>query len=221
MWRILLADDHGIYRKGLHLALQRAFPDADLLTADSLPTILSAVEANPDLDLLIIDLHMPSRVPIEGLHHLSATCRNIHLVALSASEAATDILECLACGFHGYISKLQTDEEIIAGIEDVLAGKIYVTPRLALTKGLASWREMVEVTASSRSQLIRLTNRQRDVLALLAQGKSNKEIARELTIAEATVKIHAAAVIRVLGATNRASAALFAQRWLERKEWGP
>lgn len=218
MWRIPLADDHGIYRKGLHLALQRAFPDADLLTADSLPTILSTVEENPDLDLLIIDLHMPRRIPIEGLSDLSASCRNIHLVALSASEAATDILECLACGFHGYISKLQTDEEIIAGIEDVLAGKIYVTPRLALTKGLASWREMVKVTESSRSQLIRLTNRQRDVLALLAQGKSNKEIARELAIAEATVKIHAAAVIRVLGATNRASAALFAQQWLERKE---
>ena len=67
MWRILLADDHGIYRKGLHLALQRAFPDADLLTADSLPTILSTVEENPDLDLLIIDLHMPHRIPIEGL----------------------------------------------------------------------------------------------------------------------------------------------------------
>ena len=218
MWRILLADDHGIYRKGLHLALQRAFPDADLLTADSLPTILSTVEENPDLDLLIIDLHMPHRIPIEGLCDLCANCRNIHLVALSASEAATDILECLACGFHGYISKLQTDEEIIAGIEDVLAGKIYVTPRLALTKGLASWREMVKATESSRSQVIRLTNRQRDVLALLARGKSNKEIARELAIAEATVKIHAAAVIRVLGATNRASAALYAQQWLERKE---
>lgn len=218
MWRILLADDHGIYRKGLHLALQRAFPDADLLTANSLPTILSTVEENPDLDLLIIDLHMPHRIPIEGLCDLSANCRNIHLVALSASEAATDILECLACGFHGYISKLQTDEEIIAGIEDVLAGKIYVTPRLALTKGLASWREMVKATESSRSQVIRLTNRQRDVLALLARGKSNKEIARELAIAEATVKIHAAAVIRVLGATNRASAALYAQQWLERKE---
>ncbi|MCA0417809.1 MAG: response regulator transcription factor [Proteobacteria bacterium] len=218
MWRILLADDHGIYRKGLHLALQRAFPDADLLTADSLPTILSTVEENPNLDLLIIDLHMPHRIPIEGLCDLCANCRNIHLVALSASEAATDILECLACGFHGYISKLQTDEEIIAGIEDVLAGKIYVTPRLALTKGLASWREMVKATESSRSQVIRLTNRQRDVLALLARGKSNKEIARELAIAEATVKIHAAAVIRVLGATNRASAALYAQQWLERKE---
>ncbi len=216
MWRILLADDHGIYRKGLHLVLQRAFPDADLLTADSLPAILSTVEDNPDLDLLIIDLHMPRRIPLESLCDLSACYRNIHMVALSASESATDILECLACGFHGYISKLQTDEEIIDGIEDVLAGKIYVTPRLAITKELTSWRELVKAAEPPRSQLFRLTPRQRDVLALLARGKSNKEIARELDIAEATVKIHAAAVIRVLGATNRASAAVFAQQWLEK-----
>lgn len=217
MWRILLADDHGMYRKGLHLSLQRAFPDADLLTADSLPTILSTVEQNPNLDLVVVDLHMPRRIPLECLCDLSACYRNIHMVALSASETASDILECLACGFHGYISKFQPDEEIIAGIEDVLAGKIYVTPRLAITNGLSAWPASLKAAEPPRSQLIRLTRRQRDVLALLAQGKSNKEIARALDIAEATVKIHAAAVIRVLGATNRTSAALFAQQWLEKK----
>jgi len=217
MLRILLADDHGMYRKGLHLALQRAFPDADVMIADSLPSMMTIVEQHPYLDLVVIDLHMPQRIPVESLSDLSASYRNIHMVALSASESAADILECLACGFHGYISKLQPDEEIIAGIEDVLAGKIYVTPRLAVTNGLTSWRELVKAAEPPRLQLVCLTARQRDVLALLAQGKSNKEIARALSIAESTVKIHAAAVIRVLGATNRASAALYAQQWLEKK----
>jgi DNA-binding NarL/FixJ family response regulator len=215
MRRILIADDHGLYRKGLQAALERAFPDAILMTADSLDTVRAELEQHPDLDLLAIDLHMPSRISGESLRDLSASHRNIHIVALSASEALGDILECLACGFHGYISKLQSDDEIVAGIMDVLAGKIYVTPRLAHAHGITSFRETMKLVESTRSHSSQLTPRQREVLAFVAEGKSNKEIARELKIAEATVKIHVAAIARVLGARNRALAALKAQEWLK------
>lgn len=216
MRRILLADDHGLYRKGLQAALHRAFSDATVVTAESLEAALACIERTPNFDLLIIDLHLPTRLSGEELLRLSKSHGDMRVAVLSASEFRTDILECLACGVHGYMSKGETEDEIISGINYILSGHIYVTPRL-----ISAGKNSSFLAIRRRGELIKfhmpnLTPRQNEVLVLLSFGKSNREIANELNISEATVKIHAAAVMRVLGAKNRAVAALMAQELLDR-----
>lgn len=216
MRRILLADDHGLYRKGLEAALLRAFSDATLVAAESLEAALACIERTPNFDLLIIDLHLPRRLSGEELLRLSKSHGDMRVAVLSASESRTDILECLACGVHGYMSKGETEDEIISGINYILSGQIYVTPRLISADKKASFLTIRRNMELIKFQISNLTPRQNDVLVLLSLGKSNREIAQQLHISEATVKIHAAAVMRVLGAKNRTVAALMAQELLDR-----
>lgn len=216
MRRILLADDHGLYRKGLQAALLRAFPDAVLVAVESFEAALACIERTPNVDLLVVDLHLPRRLSGEDLLRLTKPHGNMRVAVLSASESRTDILECLACGVHGYISKGESDDEIISGINYILSGQIYVTPRLIASENDSSLLAIRKSIELIKIQISNLTRRQNDVLMLLSLGKSNREIARELNISESTVKIHAAAVMRVLGAKNRAVAALMAQELLDR-----
>jgi DNA-binding NarL/FixJ family response regulator len=111
----------------------------------------------------------------------------------------------LAAGFHGFISKHQSDTDILAAITDILSGRIYVPSSLAEVGNGA--RRATPPALSTEADVLKLTKRQREVLSLLARGRSNKEIARALEIAEATTKIHMAALLRALGVRNRTEAA--------------
>jgi DNA-binding NarL/FixJ family response regulator len=124
---------------------------------------------------------------------------------MSSSDTRTDILASLAAGFHGFISKHQSDTDILAAITDILSGRIYVPSSLAEVGNGA--RRATLPTLSTGADALKLTKRQREVLSLLARGRSNKEIARALEIAEATTKIHMAALLRALGVRNRTEAA--------------
>ena len=121
------------------------------------------------------------------------------------------ILATLAAGFHGFISKRQSDTEILAAVKSILAGVIYVPTSFAKIGGgnaLSSQFDRETLPAlSTEVDVLKLTKRQREVLTLLAGGLSNKEIARALHIAEATTKIHMAALLRGLGVRNRTEAA--------------
>ena len=128
----------------------------------------------------------------------------------------------LAAGFHGFISKRQSDAEILAAVMDILAGRIYVPKSFAkMGDGDALSgrfdREAVP-TLSTEADVLKLTKRQREVLTLLARGLSNKEIARTLAIAEATTKIHVAALLRALGVRNRTEAAYKAANFINSTE---
>ena len=113
----------------------------------------------------------------------------------------------MAAGFHGFISKHQSDTDILAAITDILSGRIYVPSSLASSLAEVG-NEIRHATLPTLStDVLKLTKRQREVLSLLARGKSNKEIARALDIAEATTKIHMAALLRALGVRNRTEAA--------------
>jgi len=216
MRRILLADDHGLYRKGLQAALLRAFPDAELVAVETFEAALASIERAPNFDLLVIDLHLPKRLGGEDLLRLSKPHGDMRVAVLSASESRSDILDCLACGVHGYISKRESEDEIMSAINYILSGQIYVTPHLISTSDDSSFMSMRRNIELIKFQISNLTPRQNDVLMMLSLGRSNREIAKELNISEATVKIHAAAVMRVLGAKNRAVAALMAQELLDR-----
>jgi DNA-binding NarL/FixJ family response regulator len=119
------------------------------------------------------------------------------------------VLNCLSAGFHGFVPKLLSDEESFSAIEDLLSGRIYV-PRWLADDDIS--RPAIQQVVNFDLESLRLTRRQNEILPLLAQGMSNKEIARELSIAEGTSKVHTAALLRALGARNRTEAAFMAAK---------
>jgi DNA-binding NarL/FixJ family response regulator len=116
-------------------------------------------------------------------------------------------MKFMGAGFHGFIHKLQSDDEWITAVNDLLSGRIYV-PRWVAEGDVK--KSDVLPSADIRINRLRLTPRQREIVPLLAQGMSNKEIARHLHIAQGTTKIHTAALLRALGARNRTEAAFLA-----------
>jgi DNA-binding NarL/FixJ family response regulator len=217
MPRVLIADDHGLYRKGLRSTLEAALLNLEATEVDSLDAALIAIEADGRLDLVLVDLNMPGLVSFDSLREARECYPKIRFLVISASDAKEDVLSCLAAGLHGFVSKLQPDDEIVTAVKSVLSGRIYVPPWLAQVGVLGPGRCFgpgLQPYLKVQDPLAKLTPRQRDVLPLLARGMSNKELARALKIAEATTKIHAAALCRILGARNRAEAAVTARALL-------
>jgi DNA-binding NarL/FixJ family response regulator len=128
---------------------------------------------------------------------------------MSSSSTRADVLSCLSAGFHGFVHKLQSDQGLIVAINDLLSGRIFV-PRW-LADGDYE-RTEIPPSANATLELPKLTRRQNEILPLIAQGMSNKEIALHLHIAEGTTKIHAAALLHALGARNRTEAAFMAAK---------
>jgi len=196
--KILLADDHEMVRLALRTALEPLEQGATFLEAATAEAAVAAVAANPDLDLVMIDMNMPGIGGLEGVRALRASHPAIPLIACSATEDRGLVGRLLQLGVAGFIPKTDSTQVILHAVRLVMAGGTYVPARLA-----------GEAAALSSPVL---TERQRDVLRLLAEGKPNKSIARELAVSEATVKVHLVAVFRALGARNRTEAVVIAQR---------
>jgi len=219
MSRILLLDRHGVYRKGLSLALQIHFPGSQILEAESLQEARKELDPDGVIDLVLVDADEPD-TSFEVLRPLRQSHPRTRLVALSATSNRTSILESLENGLFGFISKSQSDDEIFSAIKDVLSGRIYVPFMLSQLNGpnstpAAAHSWMLDNPLAVRGTYPeKLSPRQRQILPLLAKGLSNKEIARALKIAEGTTKIHASALLRVLGVRNRTEAAVAARDYI-------
>ena len=162
-------------------------------------------------DLVLVGTGRSSLAPLDFLKKWREAAPTTRFAIMSASNTRTDMLASLAAGFHGFISKHQPDTEILAAINDILSGRIYVPSSIVETDDGNSLGDNCSseapLTSSIDAHILKLTKRQREVLSLLARGLSNKEIARALAIAEATTKIHLAALLRALGVRNRTEAA--------------
>ena len=204
MARILVLDENAIYRGGLCALISTQMPQAQVLAAKCL------IEASPQIqnarfDLVLLGLDLSNSETVDTLRVAREASAATRFAIISAADTRGDILATLAAGLHGFISKHQSDTEILAAINDILSGRTYVPCSLA-----ASVSQGDRETTPSRSTEVdfsKLTKRQREVLQLLARGMSNKEIARALEIAEATTNIPMAARLRALGARNRTEAA--------------
>ena len=157
------------------------------------------VTQHPDSVLAVIDLHMPGMEAFVGLQTLLDQVEAVPVVVLTASESPLDMKRVLDAGAMGYIAKSETEAVMTGALRLVLAGGVYVPPKL--------------IQSSLPAQSVRLnglpfglTPRQYDVLDHLARGKSNKEIARELKMSERTVKAHAGAIFKALGVASRQQA---------------
>ena len=206
MPRILVLDEHTVYRTGLCSLICARVPCVEVIEANSLVQGLSQLR-NSIFDLVLVGLS--SFGPLNPLKAACEASPATRFAIISSSDTRTDILASLAAGFHGFISKHQSDTDILAAITDILSGRIYVPSSLAssLAEVGNGARRATLPTLSTGADALKLTKRQREVLWLLARGRSNKEIARALEIAEATTKIHMAALLRALGVRNRTEAA--------------
>ncbi|GAB4352339.1 MAG: response regulator transcription factor [Kiloniellaceae bacterium] len=219
--RIALADDHALFRAGLHSALAEAFGDStEVLEAGDFAALAAVIERQADLDLVLCDLRMPGMDPQGGVRALAELCGEATpLVMVSASEDPADACRSIRQGARGYILKSDSLAVLQRALELVLAGGIYA-PAAAL---MAAQDPAVDGPGApvDTTPLPPLSSRQMMIFERLADGKPNKLIARELGIAEGTVKAQLRAVFRKLGVNNRTQAALFAARLLGREAAAP
>ena len=202
--KILVADDHTLFREGLRHVLARLADDVEIIEAGDCAQALEAVESHGDIVLVLLDLHMPGRDGFAALEVLSRQHMALPIVVLSGSEDRADMQRALDGGAMGFIPKSASAAVMLSALRLVLSGGVYVPPAMvqAGTRDAAP-RSPPETT---------LTPRQIDVLARVIEGKPNKIIADELHLTEATVKAHVTAVFKALNVSNRTQAARAAER---------
>lgn len=203
MTRIVLADDHPLFRLALAQAVAAAAPDASLVEAGTLEEARAALAAAPETDLVLLDLHMPGSRGLLGLALLRAEHPATAIVMVSADDEAETIRRALAHGACGFISKRCTLQELTTALRSVLAGEEYLPPRVR--EQLAS-AATDAATRSLAARLARLSPQQMRVLALVADGLLNKQIADRLGVQERTVKAHLSAIFERLEVRNRTQA---------------
>lgn len=206
--KILLADDHDLFRAGLGMVLGELEADTQLLQAASLTDAIECALAEPDLDLALLDLNMPAMNGNAGLQQFRTQFPQVPVVIVSGSDDLAAVHAALNTGASGFIHKSTSPTVMLSALRLVLAGGIYVPPH-AMRQDQAP---KPAAPAANKGWEIRLTARQMEVLRLLALGKPNKVIARELDLSEGTVKIHLSAIFRVLDVNNRTEAVLAAQQ---------
>lgn len=199
--KILLADDHQLVRAGLVLVLKQMEDGVELVEAGTGREAIAQAGAHPDLDLVLMDLDLPDGSGLEALQAIHAKQASVPVVILSAMEDQAMVSRAMELGARGFIPKSASGEVMVNSLRLVLSGGICLPPGYGDT-----------ARSEDGAELPSLTQRQLEVLRLMAQGNSNKEIARELGISENTVRVHISAIISALDATNRTEAAYSATR---------
>jgi len=220
---ILLVDDHALFREGLALVLKQQLSSSEgnvnILEADSAKTALKAVQQYQELDLILLDLHLPDNQDFSLLQQIKSSDPSIPVAMLSANEDAQKIQQALQQGASGFITKSSKSSVMISAIQLILAGGIYVPPAILKADLSGNSETAVAPTYISTPSpnptrdtvIVQLTGRQKEVLHLMDDGLSNKEIAKVLNMSPSTVKVHVAAILRACNVNNRTQAVSFAR----------
>jgi len=214
--KILIGDDHALFREGLNRLLEQIFPDAEYIHAAAYSEVLAYCSGTNPPDLILTDLHLSGWPGFEGLRQIKALLPKAALVVVSASENGADARKALEHGAGGFIPKSSSVQIMISALRLVLAGGIYMPHALLHSTGTSGLQQPAvreEPAAAEHSFQGFLTQRQRDVLACLREGKSNKQIAYELGLSEGTVKIHVTAIFKSFGVKNRTQAVISAAKY--------
>ena len=205
--KILIADDHALFRDGLAMRLEEIDPDVILLQAATFSQALKILDQEKKIDLAVLDLDMPDMPWEEGLNEMRRKAETARFVVVSASEDARNIRKVLESGVCGYIPKRSDPKILNSALQLVLDGGTYIPPAM-----IECGSTMPNNGNGAKPKGKTLTNRQAQVLDLVAQGLSNKQIAYEMGVSEATVKLHINALLRSIGVTNRTQAVVTAQK---------
>ena len=205
--RVLIVDDHTLFRSGIKALLARQ-PGFEVVAeaADALEGIKRAKALKPDV--ILLDLHMPGLSGKEAVKTLTEEVPESHIVMLTVSEDAEDLIETLRLGASGYLLKNIDTQMLLDSIRSAAQGESVISAEMTskLVRGLQTGPRADPPLADRE----RLSPREREILRFLAKGASNKEIARALDVAESTVKIHVQHILRKLNLTSRVQAAVYA-----------
>ena len=207
---LLIADDDEYFRFVLRTIATDDLGFLEVIETASLDEAIEQLSKRPDITLALIDLIMPGMESAASLRAIRECFDHLKVVVVSSSNRREDILMALKSGVHGYITKELGAKELVGALRQILDGRIFVPPSIAILPRDPAGQETVlrAIPTQLSANVSGLTPRQRDVLALVVEGKSNKEIARALSLGEGTVKVHMSALFRSLRVTNRASAAV-------------
>lgn len=207
--RVLIADDHPLFRTALVQALSGCLTDAEILQARDLPETFEHLGRQPDIDLVLLDLHMPGNQGLTGLASIRCQYPTVAVVVVSANEDPRVIRRALDHGAAGFIPKSTGLEELTEALNAVLDCREWVPAHLArAVAGIDNAHEDRELAR----RMAALTPQQFRVLARVAEGRLNKQIADELDIQERTVKAHMSEIFHKLDVRNRTQAGVAFRR---------
>src|SRR6516225_7067648 len=210
--RLMIADDHPLFRGALREAVSGLFEKPDIAEAGSFEDVTRQLERGAEIDLILLDLSMPGVRGFSGLMYLRAQYPSVPIIVVSASDDPAVIRRCMDFGASGFIPKTLGIETMRGAIERVFEGGIWTPPDIDL--GARSDAQGAELLARFAS----LTPQQVRVLMMLSEGLLNKQIAYELGVSEATVKAHVSAILQKLGVDSRTQAVIAASK-LELGQW--
>ena len=190
--RVILVDDHELFRRGLRELLEEQGLRVIGEAGDGEDALRLASHAQPDV--VVMDLHLPRMSGVEAARKLAVAAPAVKVLMLTISGDEQSVTEAIEAGAQGYLLKDATIDEIAVGVRAAAAGEALISPRIAVATGAS------------------LTEREREVLRLVAEGRDNQEIAEALTISPSTVKNHVSSILEKLGLDNRIQAAVYAVR---------
>lgn len=203
MTRILVIDDHPLFREALQSAVMLAFPDSVTQEARSIPEAIEILSGSANFDLALLDLNMPGVKGFEGLLEVRTQFPRLPVVVVSGHEEARIITEALSYGVAGFIPKSAKKTELADAIADVMNGNVFVPE--GYDRGQAS---PTPGKTEMLSRISSLTPQQLKVLGMLKQGMLNKQIAYELKVGETTIKAHVSEILRKLNVFSRTQAVI-------------
>jgi DNA-binding NarL/FixJ family response regulator len=210
--RLIIADDHPLFRGALREAVSSLFGSSEIGEAGTFEEVTDLLERGSDVDLILLDLSMPGVRGFSGLMYLRAQYPSVPIVVVSANDDPAVIRRCMEFGASGFIPKTLGTDALRQAIAHVLRGEMWTPPDVDLS--LKSDAE----SAATIARLATLTPQQVRVLMMLSGGLLNKQIAYELGVSEATVKAHVSAILQKLGVESRTQAVIAAGR-IEAGQW--
>lgn len=202
--KLLLIDDHALFREGVAALVEQRLPDVDLQLAGDLNAARGVLAAHPDCRLALLDLGLPDSRGLDGIERLRDMAPSLPIVVLSADDRPETVLGAIDRGAAGFIPKSVDGVAFGAALREVLDGRVHL-PRQALLGAEV-------MPDDDDGEALGLSPRQVEVLRLLVEGRSNKLIMRELDLSESTVKTHLQAIFRRLGVNSRTQAVVAAAR---------
>ncbi|MYM42211.1 response regulator transcription factor [Duganella qianjiadongensis] len=195
---ILVVEDHPLYRAALVHMLEAIVGNQGTITANSAEEGLRMIDRTGGLSAILLDLHLPGAKGVEAIKAFQIKCPSVPIIMVSASEDRRDANMAFRAGVMAFVSKGASAETLIDVVERVLAG----------TLNKPEWVTANGKVSNSDEHAFKLNDRQREIMALLVKGLSNKEIALQLGLAEITIKVHVSALFRLLGVVNRTQAVI-------------
>ncbi|MEA2386301.1 MAG: hypothetical protein QOJ22_475 [Thermoleophilaceae bacterium] len=206
---VLLAEDHALFRQGLRELLNVEGLTVVGEAADGVTAVRLAGQLRPDV--VVMDLHMPRMDGIDATSEIMKMERPPVVLILTVSTTDDDVLDAIAAGAAGYLLKDADADQLVAGVRNAYAGRSPLSPEVAGAL-LQRVREQTTGNSSEQGELLLLSARETEILRLVAQGRDNTEIAKELYLSPSTVKNHVSSILEKLGVESRVQAAVRAAR---------